>query len=333
MVVSKVPDFNKIGFLSRYNAETWNLVSTEKVQSFVPTRDFGSELPMKDGDSIVCHCANHGDVFLALASRLDAEFTVSDIRASSLRSVILKAREPYARLAIVADGLAIKLGECKRMDIVKEATTAFLQDAEQIGKRKIEYLAGDSSYLGIPTKSVDWAFTYEPLIFGNLPFVVEMLASARKGVIFAFSEGNRRNISDLDLKKFDYFSGILYEYGLATRTLDSTFNAIGEGVQNIRYIISETDSELPDIDRKMFNYCANNIFPVPKKTQLDRYAQIVTSPKDYVELDLHKAGYSIQVSEEQIAESIQRISRMMNRPGCDTPYSYVKVDDLKIVGI
>ncbi len=324
----KVPDFNKISLLARYNAETWDLMKGGQIQSLVPKNGFGKELPIVDGESTVYHCVSYGDAFLALAARLNGDFIVSDIRESAVKIVQLKATQPYARLAIVVRDLSNKLNipPEKQSDLVQEVNRTLVQDAEQLRQRNITYLVGDSSYLDIPSKSVDWAFSYEPLLFGNLPFMVEMLASTRKGVILSFSEATRKDYNDLDLKQFEYFKNVLKEYGLTTQIIDGTFEAVGEGMQNVRYVIIGSEPFLAVNDRLVFKYCSENVFPMLEiPAHLDEYSAVSNAPKGPYPINIANAQSDMGLHPDNIMESLQRIDRMMRLAGCETPYSLVNI--------
>ena len=163
--------YDKIALLSNYIVESWDSIRGPIIQSFVPTSEFGRELPIQDGDSVVFHCVYYGDVFLALASRLAIKSVVSDISEKAVEITRLKATNPALRLDLVMKGLDVKSEGAEQQDLVARVRESFNKEAKILNGREIKYLVGDSCYLGVPTDSVDWAFSYEPLLIQNLPYL------------------------------------------------------------------------------------------------------------------------------------------------------------------
>ncbi len=330
----KIPDLNKIKILSEDVIERWDNRGKRFSQSLQPTKDFGLDLPIKDGDSVIYHCLNGGDVFIALAARLDCDWIAGDIRASSTDHVKEKIENPELRLETIIDSIYLNeylisndLEKAKyKKDKAKERLNdIIIEEAAILKDRNIKYLTGDSNYLDIPAKSVDWTFSYEPLLIFEPTAIIEMLASARKGVIFAFSKGNVPSSDSLRTLKDGDFN-VAYEianiYGLNIDIFHKIETSFDKEDEEVGYAIIKSDSELPAVDREVIKYFEKHVFPeqeiYDKSNILFEIKQLSKGPFHF-ELDNIKKR--LKYTEENILESLKRIDKIVNIEFCNCKYS------------
>jgi len=320
----KIPDLNKIGLETLYKIKSWDELGIH--QSLQPRSDFGLELPIKEGDSIICHCVDGGDVFLALATRLDCDWIVSDVRKSVIEHVRKKVEDPDFRASDIASypsNRGIKgLGER-----IKEGMK---KDGEPLKNRRITYITGNSNYLGLPDKSVDWSFSYEPILFGQLTFLIEMLASSRKGVVFSASKKMfRDHIKRYPDGDYAFFYDVAREYGYNVKFIETKTDTWDEKKQEVDFAIISGKSELPCIDRTIINYCSKHLFPEIQLSWLDYVSNIKLrkNPKPY-SVDFTHAQKTLNLGKGEIIGSLGRINGFfsLGHYDCSSEYSFIKTN-------
>jgi hypothetical protein len=326
----KVPDINKLRLLEEYIIKEWDYppLTLRFLQTLCPTRDFGSELPMKDNEHIVYHCLNGGDVFLALASRLDADWIASDIRPSCIEHVKQKIENPKVRLRDIAYAVSNTIDNGKSGLVKSKIRKHIYREAKILQKRKIRYLVGNSNYLSVPTNSVDWSFSYEPMFLREPTALIEMLASARRGAIISLSQKNipsSDSLKKLESSDFSVFFNTALEYGLGVKTKHTTTNSFDEGEQEIGFAIIKSDSDLPALDREIMKYCAEYVFPNQKIPGKNPTYETNILPKGPFNMDITKAKKTLGFGKKEILESLKRINRIMEIKHCDLNYSYIKI--------
>ncbi|OGC03543.1 hypothetical protein A2276_01350 [candidate division WOR-1 bacterium RIFOXYA12_FULL_43_27] len=176
---------------AQQNKKSWEQILPGNV--IVGDRTFGKSLPVENRDRIAVYCMNGGKTFLGFASRRDlpdCSWFASDLCENRVAYVKKMLSDPKFRFSQIIREVELcwkKVDGRENTELIRQELA---DDALFLKDRAISITTQDANDID-PLKTVDWSFSAEHVLYSGIPFILGMMATSKKGIIFATSFGVR----------------------------------------------------------------------------------------------------------------------------------------------